>query len=176
MLVETFYEHHGSFVIYWPLGFQHRTSTSCQEGTCNTDHTLTLEDSASSTVTATQDHKTSSKIGRLYVEPFQNEISFRRNLEVHPGFGDRTISPVYLSARAATWITPTDDIHLITSAFVACLTIRGIVLRIIAIDSTSFWAPGRSPRYPANSSKHGFPTKGALVFLWWLFCSLKINW
>ena len=57
--------------------------------------------------------------------------------------------------------SPTDDIRLITSAVVACLTIRGIVLRIIAIDSTSFCAPGKSPRYPANSSKHGFPTKGA---------------
>ena len=48
--VEIFHKHHGSVVIYWPQGHQHRTSTSCQEGTCDTAHTLTLQDSASSTV------------------------------------------------------------------------------------------------------------------------------
>ena len=71
MLVETLHEHHGSFVIYWPQGHQHKTTTSC-----NADHTLILQDSTSSTVTATQDHKTRSKIGRLYVGPFQNAILF----------------------------------------------------------------------------------------------------
>ena len=42
MMVETFHEHHGSFVIYWPQDHQHRTSTSCKEGTSYTDHTLTF--------------------------------------------------------------------------------------------------------------------------------------
>ena len=53
VLVETFHKHQRSFIIYCKKGHQHRTSTSCQESTCNTDHTLTLQDSASSTVTAT---------------------------------------------------------------------------------------------------------------------------
>ena len=76
VLVETFHKNHGSFVIYCPQGHQYRTSTSCQEGTCDTHHTLTLHDSTSSTVTAAQDHKTSSEISRLYVGHFQNEILF----------------------------------------------------------------------------------------------------
>ena len=53
VLLETFHEHHGRFGIYCPQGHQHRTSTSCQEGTCDTDHTFALQHSASSTVTAT---------------------------------------------------------------------------------------------------------------------------
>ena len=53
VLVETIHEYQGSLVIYCPQGHQHRSSTSCREGTCGNDHTLTLQDSASSTMTAT---------------------------------------------------------------------------------------------------------------------------
>ena len=61
---------------------------------------------------------------------------FWGSLEVHPLFGDKAISPVRLFPWAAMWIIPTDDIRFITSASVASLPVRRLVLRINSIIST----------------------------------------
>ena len=54
MLVESFHEHHGSFVFLFPTGISTRNEHQLQEGPCYTDHTLAaLQEPTSSTVTAT---------------------------------------------------------------------------------------------------------------------------
>ena len=89
LFVETFQEQHGYFVFL----FAHRVTNTGRAPAakitwngapaakmCDTDHTLTRQDSTSSTAKATQDHKTSSESGHLYFRHFQNVILFFRKL------------------------------------------------------------------------------------------------